>query len=74
MRLFSQINPDLVFKQAHSRKFVMNQPLNRPKNKHLIMIAVAAAVESTLYTTTFMKEAKIAGVNKVEIAKAIMKN
>jgi alkylhydroperoxidase/carboxymuconolactone decarboxylase family protein YurZ len=36
------------------------------------MIAVAAAVESEMRTTTFMKGAKIAGVSKEEIAGALM--
>ena len=72
MRVLSQINPEFVFEQARGRKFVMDLPLIPPKYKHLIMIAVAAAVESTLCTTTFMKAARIAGVTKEEIAEAIM--
>ena len=36
------------------------------------MIAVAAAVESVMCTTTFMKSAKVVGVTKEEIAEAIM--
>ena len=72
MRVLAQINPAFVFEQARSRKFVMDQPLIPSKYKHLIMIAVAAAGESELCTTTFMKGAKIAGVTKEEIAEAIM--
>ena len=72
MRVLASINPAFVFEQARSRKFIMDQPLIPPKYKHLIMIAVAAAVESELCTTTFMKGAKIAGVTKEEVAEAIM--
>jgi AhpD family alkylhydroperoxidase len=50
----------------------MEQPLIPPKYKHLIMIAVAAAVESTMCTTVFMRGASKAGVSKEEIAEAIM--
>ena len=46
MRVLSQINPEFVFEQARGRKFVMDLPLIPPKYKHLIMIAVAAPVES----------------------------
>ena len=42
------------------------------KYKHMIMIAVAAAVSSHLCTETFMKFAKRAGVSKEEIAEAII--
>lgn len=72
MRVLAQINPAFVFEQARSRKFVMDLPLIPAKYKHLIMIAVAAAVESELCTTTFMKGAKLAGVTKEEMAEAIM--
>ena len=72
MRVLSQINPDFVFEQARGRKLVMDLPLIPPKYKHLIMIAVAASVDSTLCTTTFMKGARIAGVSKEEIAEAVM--
>jgi AhpD family alkylhydroperoxidase len=72
MRILAQINPAFIFEQARSRKFVMELPLIPPKYKHLIMIAVAAAVESELCTTTFMKGARIAGVTKEEMAEAIM--
>ena len=72
MRILGAINPEFVFEQARSKKFVMEQPLIPPKYKHLIMIAVAAAVESTMCTTVFMKAASGAGVSKEEIAEAIM--
>jgi AhpD family alkylhydroperoxidase len=72
MRVLSRINPEFVFEQAHSKKFVMEQPLIPPKYKHLIMIAVAASVESTMCTTVFMKAARKAGVTPEEIAEAVM--
>jgi AhpD family alkylhydroperoxidase len=72
MRILGAINPEFVFEQSRSKKFVMEQPLIPPKYKHLIMIAVAAAVESTMCTTVFMKAASGAGVSKEEIAEAIM--
>ncbi|OHE32043.1 MAG: hypothetical protein A3J94_10950 [Syntrophus sp. RIFOXYC2_FULL_54_9] len=64
--------PAFVFEQARSKKFVMEQPHIPPKYKHLISIAVAAAVESRMCTTVFMKGAAKAGVSKEEIAEAIM--
>ena len=72
MRILAQINPGFVYEQARSRKFIMDQPLIPEKYKHLIMIAVAAAVESEMCTTVFMRSAKIAGVSKEEIAEAVM--
>ena len=72
MRVLASINPEFVYEQARSRKFVMEQPHIPPKYKHLIMIAVAAAVESQMCTTVFMRGAKLAGVTKEEIAEAIM--
>ena len=72
MRVLAAINPTFVFEQARSKKFVMEQPLIPPKYKHLIAIAVAAAVESRMCTTVFMKGAAKAGVSKEEIAEAIM--
>jgi AhpD family alkylhydroperoxidase len=50
----------------------MDLPHIPAKYKHLIMIAVAAAVESQMCTTVFMRGAKLAGVTKGEIAEAIM--
>jgi AhpD family alkylhydroperoxidase len=72
MRVLAQINPAFVFEQARGRKMVMELPHIPAKYKHLIMIAVAAAGESEMCTTTFMKAAKIAGVTKEEIAEAVM--
>lgn len=72
MRVLAQINPEFVFEQARSKKFVMEQKLIPPKYKHLIMIAVAASVESEMCTKVFMKAAKKAGVTVEEMAEAIM--
>ena len=72
MRVLAAINPAFVFEQARGKKFVMEQPLIPQKYKHLISIAVAAAVESQMCTTVFMKGAAKAGVTKEEIAEAII--
>jgi alkylhydroperoxidase/carboxymuconolactone decarboxylase family protein YurZ len=62
MRLLATIDPEFVYEQARSRKFVMDQPHIPGKHTHLIMIAAAAAVESQIWTTVFMKGAQLAGV------------
>jgi len=72
MRVLARIEPEFVYEQARSRMFIMDQPHIPGKYKHLIMIAVAAAVESQMCTTVFMRGAKLAGVTKEEIAEAIM--
>ena len=72
MKVLATINPEFVYEQARSKKFIMEQPLIPPKYKHLIMIAVAASVESEMCTTVFMRAAKLAGVSKEEMAEAIM--
>jgi AhpD family alkylhydroperoxidase len=72
MRILAKLNPEFVYEQARSRKFVMDLPHIPAKYKHLIMIAVAAAVESQMCTTVFMKSARLADVTKEEIAEAIM--
>ena len=72
MVLMSEIIPEMVFKQAQDRKFVFDLPNIPAKYKHLIMIAVAAAVSSHLCTETFIKIAKRAGVSKEEIGEAII--
>jgi AhpD family alkylhydroperoxidase len=72
MRVLASIEPEFVYEQVRSRMFVMDQPHIPGKYKHLIMIAVAAAVESQMCTTVFMKGAHLAGVTKEEIAEAIM--
>jgi AhpD family alkylhydroperoxidase len=50
----------------------MELPHVSAKYKHLIMIAVAAAVSSHLCTETFVKIAHRAGVSRDEIAEAII--
>jgi alkylhydroperoxidase/carboxymuconolactone decarboxylase family protein YurZ len=72
MVLMSKVIPDIVFKQAQDRKFVFDLPYIPTKYKHLIMIAVAAAVSSHLCTETFIKIAKRSGVSKGEIGEAII--
>lgn len=72
MVLMSRVIPDMVLRQAQDRKFVFELPNIPTKYKHLIMIAVAAAVSSHLCTETFIKIAKRAGVSKEEIGEAII--
>ncbi len=72
MVLMSKVLPGWIPRQAQERKFVFDL-LNIPaKYKHLIMIAVAAAVSSHLCTETFIKIAKRSGVGKEEIGEAII--
>jgi AhpD family alkylhydroperoxidase len=72
MLLMSKILPGWIPRQAQERKFVFDLPNIPAKYKHLIMIAVAAAVSSHLCTETFIKIAKRAGVTKEEIGEAII--
>ncbi len=72
MVLMSKVVPEWVPRQAQERKFVFDLPNIPTKYKHLIMIAVAAAVSSHLCTETFVKIAKRAGVSKEEIGEAII--
>lgn len=72
MVLMSKIAPQMVFRHAQDRKFVLDQPNIPAKYKHLIMIAVAAAVSSHSCTTTYIKMARRSGVTKEEIAEAII--
>src|SRR4030043_1034929 len=72
MVLMSKVIPEWIPKQAQERKFVFDLPHIPAKYKHLIMIAVAAAVSSHLCTETFIKIAKRAGVSKEEIGEAII--
>lgn len=73
MILMSKLIPEWIPKQAMERKFVMEDLKNiPPKYKHLIMIAVAAAVGCHLCTETFIKLAHRAGVTKEEIGEAIL--
>ena len=72
MVLMSKILPEWIPRQAQERKFVFDLPNIPAKYKHLIMIAVAAAVSSHLCTETFIKIAKRAGVSREEIGEAII--
>jgi len=72
MVLMPKVLPEWIPKQAQERKFVFDLPHIPAKYKHLIMIAVAAAVSSHLCTETFIKIAKRAGVSKKEIGEAII--
>jgi len=72
MVLMSKIAPEMVFKHAQDRKFVLGLPNIPPKYKQLIMIAVAAAVSSHSCTATYVKIARRSGVSKEEIAEAII--
>ncbi len=72
MVLMSKVIPEMVFKQAQDRKFVFDLPHVPAKYKHLIMIAVAAAVSSHLCTETFIKIAKRSGASDQEIGEAII--
>src|SRR4030042_3124981 len=58
MVLMSKVIPEWIPKQAQERKFVFDLPHIPARYKHLIMIAVAAAVSSHLCTTTFLNIAK----------------
>ena len=73
MVLMSKLIPEWIPRQAQEQKFVM-EDLNAilPKYKHMIMIAVAAAVGCHLCTETFIKQAHRAGVTKDEIGEAIL--
>jgi len=72
MVLMSKIIPEWIPRQAQERKFVFDLPHVPAKYKHLIMIAVAAAVSSHLCTETFIKIARRAGVTNEEIGEAII--
>lgn len=72
MVLMSKLVPEWIPRQAQERKFVFDLPNIPPKYKHLIMIAVAAAVNSHLCTETFIKIARRAGVSKEEIGEALL--
>ncbi|MDK2796439.1 MAG: hypothetical protein PWQ58_1638 [Archaeoglobaceae archaeon] len=70
--LFSKLVPEWIARQADERKFVMSLPNIPEKYKHLIMIAVAAALESEMCTEMFVKIAKRSGVSDREIGEAIL--
>lgn len=70
--LFSKIVPEWLQRQMDERQFVMQLPNIPEKYKHLIMIAVAAAVGSKMCTEIFAKIAKRRGVSEREIGEAIL--
>jgi AhpD family alkylhydroperoxidase len=72
MVLLSKIVPEAVLRQASERKFVFDLPAVPAKYKHLISVAVAAAVSSHLCTETFVRLAERAGASKEEIAETIL--
>lgn len=72
MVLMAKLVPEWIPRQAQERKFVFDLPRIPEKYKHLIMIAVAAAVNSHLCTETFIKIAQRAGVSKEEIGEALL--
>jgi AhpD family alkylhydroperoxidase len=72
MVLMAKLVPEWIPRQAQERKFIFDLPNIPEKYKHLIMIAVAAAVNSHLCTETFIKLAQRAGVSKEEIGEALL--
>ncbi|MGQ9583067.1 MAG: carboxymuconolactone decarboxylase family protein [Thermoplasmatota archaeon] len=72
MVLMSRIVPEAVLRQAAERKFVFELPAVPAKYKHLICVAVAAAVSSHLCTETFVRLAMRAGATKEEIGEALL--
>jgi AhpD family alkylhydroperoxidase len=72
MVLMSKVLPEWIPRQAQERRFVFDLPHIPAKYKHLIMIAVAAAVSSHLCTETFVKIAHRSGVSKEEIGETIV--
>ncbi len=72
MVLMSKVAPELVFRHAQDRKFVLDLPNIPVKYKQLIMVAVAAAASSHSCATTYIKMAKRSGISKEEIAEAII--
>ena len=70
--LMSKVVPEWIPRQMDERLFVMQLPNIPEKYKHLIMIAVAAAVGSKMCTEVFTKIAKKRGVTEREIGEAIL--
>lgn len=70
--LMSKVVPEWIPRQMDERQFVMQLPNIPEKYKHLIMIAVAAAVGSKMCTEVFTKIAKRRGVTEREIGEAIL--
>ncbi|AAB90889.1 MULTISPECIES: carboxymuconolactone decarboxylase family protein [Archaeoglobus] len=71
-KLFSKVAPEWLERQMDERQFVMSLESIPEKYKHLIMIAVAAAVGSKMCTEVFTKIAKRRGVSEREIGEAIL--
>ena len=71
-KLFSKVVPEWTPRQMDERQFVMKLENIPEKYKHLIMIAVAAAVGSKMCTEVFTKIAKRRGVSDREIGEAIL--
>lgn len=72
MVLMSKVIPEWIPRQAQERKFIFDLPNIPPKYKHLIMIAVSAAVECELCTETLTRQARRAGVSNEEIGEALL--
>jgi len=72
MVLMSKMVPEAVLRQASERKFVFELPAVPAKYKHLICVAVAAAVSSHLCTETFVRLAIRAGASKEEIGETLL--
>ncbi len=70
--LFAKLVPEWIPRQMDERQFVMSLENIPEKYKHLIMIAVAAAIGSKMCTEVFVKIAKRRGVSDREIGEAIL--
>ncbi len=70
--LMSKVVPEWIPRQMDERQFVMQLPNIPEKYKHLIMIAVAAAVGSKMCTEVFTKIAKRRGATEREMGEAIL--
>jgi len=70
--LMSKVVPEWAQRQMDERQFVMKLENIPEKYKHLIMIAVAAAVGCEMCTEVFTKIAKRRGVSDREIGEAIL--
>jgi len=70
--LMSKVVPEWIPRQMDERQFVMQLPNIPEKYKHLIMIAVAAAVGNKMCAEIFTKIAKQGGVTEREIGEAIL--
>ncbi len=70
--LFAKVVPEWIPRQIDEGQFVMSLESIPEKYKHLIMIAVAAAVGSKMCTEIFVKIAKRRGISDSEIGEAIL--